>query len=306
MWPRSLANIVFNLSSIFTISLISFIPSSGSNYVLFDLAQTLAFAPVTLFGQSIAQAAFPILAKEKDHPEEFKATFITSFNQLLYLVLPMAVIMLILRIPIVRLIYGASTRFDWPATVLTGRTLAFFSIAIVSESLKALIARGFYALHDTKTLLITSTLSTLFMIGLSAYFIVVMQLPITSIAFSYSVSSVMELCVLFVILEYKVRGFDRLFLVTSWLKIFAATFFTAFALYIPIKLLDQLVFDTTKTINLLLLTGISGIAGITIYLFLTWLFNVKEAFTYVLMFKKLGNWQEVLGKQPEVIENTKF
>ncbi len=306
MWPRSISNIVFNLSSVLTISLISFMPSAGRNYVLLDLAQALAFAPVTLFGQSIAQAAFPVLAKEKDNPEEFKSTFITSFNQMLYLVLPVSVLLLVLRIPIVRLIYGASTNFDWPATVLTGRTLAFFSIAIFSESLKALLARSFYALHDTKTLLVSSTLSTFLMLGLSAYFIVGLKLGIMSIAFSYSVASILEMCILFLILEHRLHGFDRKFLVFSWLKIFSATFFTAFALYIPIKLLDQLVFDTTKTINLLLLTGISSLAGIVIYVFLTWLFNVKEAFTYVVMFKKLGTWRDIMKKQSEIIENTKF
>jgi len=43
----------------------------GRNYVIFDYAQTLAFAPVALFGQAIAQAAFPVLAKEKDRLEDF-------------------------------------------------------------------------------------------------------------------------------------------------------------------------------------------------------------------------------------------
>jgi hypothetical protein len=76
------------------------------------------------------------------------------------------------------------------------------------------------------------------------------------------------------------------------------------ALYIPIKLLDQLVFDTTKTINLLLLTGISSIAGLSLYVFLTWVFNVKEATTFLLLFKRVGNWREILGSSDEVIDST--
>jgi len=84
-------------------------------------------------------------------------------------------------------------------------------------------------------------------------------------------------------------------------KIFLATFFTAFALYIPIKLLDKLVFDTTKTVNLLLLTGISSAAGLILYLFLTWLFDVKEARTFVQLFKKVGDWRQILRKTEEAI-----
>ncbi|HUD44925.1 MAG TPA: lipid II flippase MurJ [Patescibacteria group bacterium] len=306
MWPRSIANIVFNVSSILTVALISFIQAAGRNYTIFNCAQTLAFAPVTLFGQTIAQAAFPVLAREKDKLEEFKITFLTSFNQMLYLVLPASVLLLVLRIPIVRLVYGANLRFDWPATVLTGRTLALFSLCIFSESLKALIARGFYARHNTKILLFVGTFATILMLALSAFFVIFLKLGVMSVAFAYSLSSITELIILFILLDRHVQGFDKKFLLTSWTKIFGASFFTAFAIYIPIKLLDQLVFDTTKTINLLLLTGISSLIGLSIYFFLTWLFNVKEAQTYLTIIRRLGNWREVMNKQPEVIESTKF
>jgi hypothetical protein len=52
----------------------------------------------------------------------------------------------------------------------------------------------------------------------------------------------------------------------------------AISLYIPIKLLDQVVFDTTRTVNLIVLTGIAGSCGMIMYLILTWVFRVKEAF----------------------------
>ncbi len=305
MWPRAISNTIFNLAGLLTVGLISFIPSSGRSVVIFDFAQTLAFAPVGLFGQAIAQAAFPALSREKDSPEEFKKTFITSFNQMLYIVLPISVLMLILRIPIVRLIYGAS-QFDWAATVLTGKTLAFFSISIFSESLIALISRAFFALHNTKIQLIVGAATTAFMLCLAFIFIVIEHFGIASIAIAYSTASITELVILFYLLDRAVGGFDRADFVSSWMKFFTCSFFTAFALYIPIKLLDKLVFDTTHTINLIILTGISSLAGLTLYLLLTWLFNVKEAYTYILMAKKIGDWRDVLRKSDEVIEGTKF
>ena len=89
-------------------------------------------------------------------------------------------------------------------------------------------------------------------------------------------------------------------------KIFISSAFTAFALYIPIKLLDQLVFDTTKTINLLLLTGISSFAGLCLYLFLTWLFDVKEATMFITLFKKWEIGEQILEKSDETIDGNKF
>jgi len=65
IWPRTISIAVFQLGTIITVTLVSFLQNPGRNYVIFDYAQTLAFAPVALFGQAIAQAAFPILAKEK-------------------------------------------------------------------------------------------------------------------------------------------------------------------------------------------------------------------------------------------------
>ena len=182
IWPRTLSITIFQLGTLITVTLVSFLSNPGRNYVIFDYAQTLAFAPVALFGQAIAQAAFPVLSKEKDKLEDFKTTFITSFNQMLYLVLPVSVLLLVLRIPVVRLVFGAA-QFDWQATVLTGRTLAYFSISIFAQALVYLVARGFYALHDTKTPLVIGAITTIIMVLMGALFIFVYHLGVESIAF---------------------------------------------------------------------------------------------------------------------------
>ncbi|OGH10883.1 MAG: murein biosynthesis integral membrane protein MurJ [Candidatus Levybacteria bacterium RIFCSPLOWO2_01_FULL_36_13] len=305
IWPRTLSIAIFQLGSLVTVTLVSFLQNPGRNYVIYDYAQTLAFAPVALFGQAIAQASFPVLSKEKDNPEHFKLTFMTSFNQLFYLILPISVLLLVLRIPIVRLIYGAS-QFDWQATVLTGRTLSFFAISLFAQALVYLVARGFYALHDTKTPLIIGTISTFLMIIFASVFIFYYNLGVESIALAYSIGSIFNFVIMFIFLDIKIGGFPKRQFIVSTTKILLATFFTAFALYIPIKLLDQLVFDTTKTVNLILLTGISSFAGLSLYLFLTWLFNVKEATMFILLFKKIGDWRQILSGSSESIDGTRL
>lgn len=300
MWPRTIAVVLFQLGTVAIGSMISILADPGRMNVIFDYAKTLAFAPVALFGQTIAQAAFPVLSREKDRPEEFKSTFINSFNQMLYLVLPVSVLILILRIPFVRLVYGAD-KFDWPATVLTGQTLAFFSVSIFAQALITIVLRAFYALHDTKIPLFVGGISTVLLIMLAYIFIVVMHMGVESLAIAFSVSSIIQLIILFLLLEKKVGGFRKAPLFISWTKFFISSFLTAFALYIPIKLLDQLVFDTTRTINLIILTGISSLLGLALYLFLTWFFDVKEAKAYVYMFKKVGNWKEILKKSQELL-----
>lgn len=305
MWPRTLSIAIFQLGSILTLSLVSFLPSAGRNYVIFDFAQTLSFAPIALIGQAIAQAAFPVLAKSRTDLVKFKETFLSSFNQMLFLILPVSALVLVLRIPVVRLVFGAP-KLDWEATVLTGKTLAFFALSIFAQALTILIYRAFYALHDTKTPLIVGSITTLLMLSLSYLFIIVLKMNVTSLAISYSIASILQLIILFIVLDMKTGGFPKKQEAISLFKLFLSTTLTGIALYLPLKFLDKLVFDTTRTLNLLMLTGISSAIGLLIYLVLTWLLNVEEAKTYVLLFRKMGNWREILGKSDEVIEGTKL
>jgi putative peptidoglycan lipid II flippase len=312
MWPRAISVIIYNSSIVAIGAFISLLPEPTKMNTIFDLAKTLTFAPVVLFGNAIAQAAFPILAREKDRLDEFKSTFVNSFNQMLYLVLPISVLILVLRIPLVRLVYGAP-RLDWPSTVLTGDTLKFFAISIFAQALITLILRGFYALHDTKTPLVVSAITNGLFVALAYFFVIAwhirldyMDSGVEGLAITFSITSIVQLVILFLLLDRKTGGFNKRALFVPWFKFFVSTFFTAFALYIPIKLLDQLVFDTTRTVNLIILTGISSMAGLSLYLFLTWLFEVKEASTYILAFRKLGNWREVFSKIQELVGGDKL
>jgi putative peptidoglycan lipid II flippase len=301
MWPRSIQVAVQQSGTIAIATIVGFMIDPGRMHVLFDAAKTLMFAPVSLVGFSIAQAAFPILSREKNKLSDFRTTFITSFNQLLYLILPISAIMLVLRVPIVRLAYGAD-KFDWAATVLTGQTLAFLAVSIFAQALIVLCYRAFYALHNTMIPLIVSAVSTLTLIILGYVFVIANGFTLESIGIAFTVANILQLLILFVLLDRKVGGFEKWPIVITTTKYIAATVVTGVALYIPIKLLDQLVFDTTKTINLIFLTGISGLIGLLIYLFLTWLLNIQEVYTYLYMIRRLGNWRDILGKSDEVID----
>jgi len=302
-WPRTIQIAVQQIGTIVLAAIIAFMVQPGRTHLLFDSAKTLMFAPVSLIGLSIAQAAFPVLSREKNNLNDFKVTFTTSFNQMLYLILPISSIILVLRIPIVRLAYGAD-KFDWPATVLTGHILAFLSLSIFAQALIVLFYRAFYALHNTLLPLIVSAMSTILLIILGYYFIMVAMMSIESIALAFTIANILQLIILVVLLDKKVGGFPKKLLFLPSIKIFIATFFTGIALYVPIKLLDQLVFDTTRTINLIFLTGISSFIGLSFYLFLTWLFNVKEAIMFLLIFRRIGNWREILRKRNEAIDVT--
>lgn len=79
------------------------------------------------------------------------------------------------------------------------------------------------------------------------------------------------------------------------------------ALYIPIKLLDQVIFDTTRTINLLVLTSISSIFALSVYVLVVWFLKVRELDTYVEFVKKFSRLQTKLKSTeilPESVRDT--
>jgi len=267
-------------------------------------AQHLQVVPIGLFGATLAQAALPILSTEKAQGkiEEFKVTILTTLHQILFLTLPAAAILIVIRIPVVRLIFGAS-RFDWEATVLTGATLAFLSIGLAAQAVSLLLVRGFYALKDTKTPVIVSLIVVVLNVVLSVYLIMVLKQDVWSIGLANSVAAIVSAVLLFWTLHFKVGKFNLQTVLNPFLKMLMATMIMGVALYVPIKLLDQVIFDTTRTINLLVLTGISSIFALSVYILLVRFLKVRELDTYVELFKRLGKFQSKL-KSKEILPET--
>lgn len=262
---------------------------SYSSVTLLTFSQHLFAVPIGLFGATIAQAALPVLSREfaKEDLVSFKATLLTTMHQILFLTLPAAAILIVLRIPVVRLVFGADL-FSWEDTVLTGRTVAFFAVGLAAQSVVLLLVRGFYAMKDTKTPVLVSLFSISLNVALSALFVLGLGWGVWSIGLAFSISIIIGTIILTYFLSRKLNGFSNADLAVPAVKMLIAAAAAAFALYIPMKSLDQLIFDTTRTINLIMLTGIASSFGLAIYVLLVWLLDVKELRTFIELIKKIG------------------
>ncbi|OGC77669.1 murein biosynthesis integral membrane protein MurJ, partial [candidate division WWE3 bacterium RIFOXYD1_FULL_39_9] len=256
--PRLVSVLISNLLGTVNNSLAILI--STSSVIFLKFAIQLQSFPIMLFGASIATASLPTLSAENDEKdrEKFKKTFITSFHQMMYLVLPLSVILMILRIPVVRLVYGVSN-FPWEATVKTAYVLAFFSFSVFSQSANYLITRAFYALKDTTTPVKISAATILLNVGMSLLFVLGFGWGVWSVAFSFSVTSLIDMVLLMYMLSRKLGGFRPETILVPFTKISYASVLMGIGLYVPLKLLDRVVFDTSRTLNLFVLTAVAGI-----------------------------------------------
>ena len=282
--------------------LASLISTASVTYLTFS--QHLQVVPISLFGATLAQAALPILSSERARGglEEFKLTLLTTMHQILFLSLPATAILIILRIPAVRLVFGAS-QFDWPSTVLTGKTLGFLAVGLAAQAVSLLLVRGFYALKDTKTPVLISFIVVATNIILSVYFVQFLHLEVWGLGFALSVSNILSTVLLFSSLHFKIGGFGMKLVLIPFCKMLLATVIMAGTLYIPIKLLDQVIFDTTRTINLIILTGLAAIFALSVYLVLVWLMKVTELSTFLNLYKNIFGKLRQAGSQvkPEEI-----
>lgn len=272
--------------------------ASGA-YAQFVFANSLQSVPVALFGNSFAKAALPTLsmyASRRDN-EQFSRTFTFVIGQILFFVVPIAVTIAVLRIPLTRLVFGAQ-EFTWEDTVQTGLTLSAFAVGIVAQAITIILSRSFYALQNTRIPMMLSLGTTLINIFLIYLFIKYLGFGIWGIALAFSAASILQMLILFILLNGQVRVFTSNFLM-SVAKILLASGISGGVMYFLLKVFDQaawdkrlsflgelglalptgferFVLDTSYTMNLIFLTALVMTVGIFIYLLAGAILRVHE------------------------------
>lgn len=299
MLPRTLT---LSLAQIESTVIIAFSSWLGLGTVtIVTIAQQLSGLPVRLVGIPIAQASLPFFTRTGEALEELARLITTTILEMLYLALPASALILVLRIPFVRLAYGADS-FPWGETVLTGKLVAILAVSIAARSLTHLIVRAFYALRDTRTPFVVGLVSTLINISLSYYLLFIEGVGILGMALAITLASLVETSLLTSLL-YKRANLSLSHILVPLGKILLATLIMGVSLWIPYRQLDELVFDTTRTIPLILLTVTVGLIGLLVYLGLSYLLQIKELAVFVRIAHKLGNWQKSLGLSGEPLES---
>ncbi len=263
---------------------------------IFNFARQLYVLPVTMFGATVGQASFPALSRARqDGRDRFTAAIAATLLQLLFFSFPAAVLLLVLRIPAVRLAFGAR-QFPWEATLLTGKAAALFALAIPAQAANQLLTRSFYAAQNTKTPLVTAIASALLLIILVKGFSGWTDLGILGVISAIAASDIANFLLLLMLLELRlVPGLIKSF-IRPLLKIILATAITGVCLWIPLRLLDQFVFDTTRTLPLIGLTATVSLIGMGIYFLLAKLLKIAELESVLRLFRRLTDWRQILAE----------
>lgn len=279
MIPRSLSLGLGEIENTITLFFSSTLPVGS--FSLLNLALQLIYLPSRIFGTTVGQASLPILSKNvaQNDLDVFRSTVNKTLLQSLFISLPITTLILVLRLPIVRIAYG-SRQFPWEATLLTAQTLAFLTPVIVSQSIIQILIRSFYALHNTKTPLHISTISLFFNALLNFLFIKFTNFGILGLAISSSVSNLIQVSGLMFIFIKKVDGFIWAATFKSAFKILIASLTMGAATWMSFKGLDLFLLNTSRTINVIALFGSSVTIGCLIYLITSQILNIEQLTEY--------------------------
>ncbi len=249
---------------------------------VYYFANNLQFLPIGLFGTSIAIATFPNLAQANNRKKskKFVQTFSKAFCYIIYLTVPISVIFLLLRAQIVRIVLGTG-EFGWPATIATARTLGFFAISIFAQSLILLLARAFYALHNTKIPVIISIASLIVNVILAL--ILSKTLGVAGLSLAYSCASFLNMFALLIILRLKFSDLNDSYIIKCILKVIVASAISGLAVYNALYLIAPLV-DMQRFWGVFVQAAGAFLVGISFYLFLTILLRCPET---KLIFEKI-------------------
>jgi putative peptidoglycan lipid II flippase len=115
-------------------------------------AFALMIMPEAAIAQSIAIAALPTFSAQvaSGRPEEMRHSLATTLRGALLLAIPASIGLILLRRPLVGLIYGGG-EFSEQSTELVAWALLWFAAGLVGHCVVEIVSRAFYALHDTRT-----------------------------------------------------------------------------------------------------------------------------------------------------------
>lgn len=150
MGPRIVTLGTIQFADLFIIRLASGLPEGSVSAYFY--AFTLMQLPETLFGTAIALVVFPTMAEMYNAGDMagLKRTAVTALSIIWFLTIPSAAAVILLGQPAIAFLLQGGA-FTEESTALVYSVLIFFSVRIVSEATLEIVARLFYARHNTRT-----------------------------------------------------------------------------------------------------------------------------------------------------------
>jgi putative peptidoglycan lipid II flippase len=272
MGPRMIGLGVTQVNQLVNVILASFLLVGSIGYL--NVAWLMLMTPLVL-AMGISTAVFPTMAEEsaRHHSEAVGEVFVLSLRTILFLTIPLAVGLMTLGEPLIRLLFehGAFTAEN---AHLTQFALMFYSIGLAGHATVEIVDRVYYALHDTWTPVKAASLA--FTINL-VFGLALMSTPLNygGLALANSLAALAEATLLMVMVRRRIPGLDLGPVVRSLGRtVVASVLMGVTVATLPRLLQDRLALPTT--LELALIVGLVVLAGGMVYFAFSFLLKSEE------------------------------
>jgi putative peptidoglycan lipid II flippase len=184
----------------------------------------LIYLPIGIFGVAISTATLPVTSRAAamDNLDEFRRTLASSLRLTMLLTIPSAVGLIIIREPIIALIYEYG-RFTPGDTVQTAMALACYAIGLTAYSADRVLAPSFYALRNARIPMLVSLLSIVTNYAVAKFTVDYLKIGHIGLALSISAVAIVNFALLFFFMRRKLDGIEGRSLLSTFAKVMLAS-----------------------------------------------------------------------------------
>ncbi len=251
---------------------------SASVLPALNYAWIVMLLPHGVFASSVATAVFPTFSRmaAKGDQAGMRAGLAQTLRAVLFVSLPSAVGLVILREPIVRLLFERG-QFTHTDTLAVAWALGFYGLGLVAHSFIEIINRAYFAVQDTITPVVVGGLAMVANIALSLILVNVIGDPTTlergpqgGLALANVLASSAEVPILLWLMRRRMGGIEGTALLAS------AGRLTLAAGAMGLVLWGLLHWDALAALPVLLFVPLVVAIGAVVYVAIAWLLGVEE------------------------------
>ncbi len=241
----------------------------------------LVLLPLGVFSMAISAAIFPSLSHlyALGQEQRLRQALAQSLRVILFLTLPAAAAMIVLRRPIVHLLFQYG-EFDAAAREATAAVFFFYAFGLAGHALVQILTRAFYAAKDTRMPLVTTFVSVASNVALAILLVGAPDpeggiLGVKGLALANAIATIAEALLMVVLLQPRIR-LPLAAVTFAALKQLAAAFLTGIAIFAFVRVTNVTVQLEVSKIGLALqLLSAFVVAGVA-YLVASWVLRVSE------------------------------
>jgi putative peptidoglycan lipid II flippase len=247
----------------------------------YENAYVIHTTPILLIGTAISTAAFPKLSERlsQGRPDLFRKEFIQVLRAMIWISMPVILVSYFARGYLARIIFTQ----DAPQIALI---LGFLCGAIFFRIIYQIISRYFYAHKDSWTPLVVSIVTIALNIYLAFSLTHNSTYNVAGLALAQTLAAAFEVIVLVIIIMVRDRHLFTMKFVGDLMRILSATGFAIVATFIMVTLFPLQVGDRGFITLGTKLVAISAVT-FTVYVSISWLFNIEESKPVVARIKNL-------------------